>query len=87
MPQYFFECYDNLKEWNVSFKSQTDRTSYAELPNTGNVSFSSGYAKFLFAIPSFRCLKSVTTLSSFRSFLLINITGLESAEKTFLPYT
>ena len=68
---------DNLKEWNVSFKSRTDNTTHLELPDTKNVSLSKGYAKLYFAILTFRCLKSVTTLLSFVSFLLINITGLE----------
>ena len=48
-----------------------------ELPNTENISLSKGYAKLFFAILMFRCLKSVTTLLSFVSFLPINITGLE----------
>ena len=75
--QYFLEFSDNLKEWNASFRSNTDNTSHLELPNTENVSLSKGYAKLFFAILKFRCLKSVTTLLSFVSFLLINITGLE----------
>ena len=79
MPQYFFKFSDNLKEWNASFKSQTDSTSNLELPNTENVSLSKGYAKLFFAILMFRCLKSVTTLV-FCKFLLIKITGLEYAE-------
>ena len=61
-------------------KSKTDSTSYLELPNTENVSLSNGYARLFFAVLTFRCLKSVTTLLSFVSFLLINITGLEQAE-------
>ena len=77
IPQYFLEFSDNLKEWNASFKSRTDSTSHLELPNTENVSLSKGYAKLIFAILTFRCLKSVTTHLSFMSFLLINITGLE----------
>ena len=76
-PTVFLEFSDNLKEWNASFKSRTDDTSHLELPNTENVSLSKGYAKLFFAILMFRCLKSVTTLLSFVSFLLINITGLE----------
>ena len=34
IPQYFLEFSDNLKEWNASFKSKTDRTLHLELPNT-----------------------------------------------------
>ena len=40
IPQYSLEFSDNLKEWNESFKSKTDRTSHLELPNTENVSLS-----------------------------------------------
>ena len=72
----FLEFSDNLKEWNVSFRSRTYSTSHLELPNTKNVSLSKGYAKLFFAILGFKCLKSVTTLLSFVTFLLINITGL-----------
>ena len=35
---------------------------------------------YIFAILTFKCLKSVTTLSSLVTFLLINITGLKYAE-------
>ena len=76
-PAIFLWVSDNLKEWNASFKSKTDSTSHLEPPNTKNVSMSEGYAKLFFAILTFRCLKSVTTLLSFVSFLLINVTGLE----------
>ena len=62
MPLYFFECSDNLKEWNASFKSKTGSTLHLQLSNTENISLSSGYAKLFFAILTFRCLKSVTTL-------------------------
>ena len=64
-------------EWNASFKSSTDITLHLELPNIENVSMSKGYANLFFAILTFRCLKSVTSLLSFVSYLLINITGLE----------
>ena len=76
----FFEFSESLSGWNVSFKCNTDSTSHLELPNTENVSFSKGYAKFYIAILMSRCLKSVTTLLSCVNFLLINITGLELAE-------
>ena len=62
---------------DASFKSNTDGTSHLELSNTENVSLSTGYAKFLLAILTFKCLESVTTLLSCVTFLLINITGLE----------
>ena len=39
IPQYLFEFFESLKEWKASFKSNTDRTSHLELPNTENVSF------------------------------------------------
>ena len=42
IPQYFLEFSDNLHEWNVSFKSRIDSTSYLELPNTENISLSKG---------------------------------------------
>ena len=79
-PQYFLEFSDNLKEWNASFKSRTDSSSYLELPYTENMSLSKGYAKLFFAILMFRCLKSVTTLLSFVGFLMISITELELTE-------
>ena len=60
--------------------SNTDSTSHLELPNTEKVSLTNGYAKLFFAILTLRYLKSVTTLLSLVSFLLINITGLEYAE-------
>ena len=44
------------------FNLWTDNTSHLELPNTENVSLSKGYAKLFFAILTFKCLKSVTTL-------------------------
>ena len=78
--QYFLEFSDNLNEWKAFFKSRTDKTSQLELPNTENVSLSKGYAKLFFGILAFKCLKYVTTLLSFLSFLLINITGLEYGE-------
>ena len=34
----------------MSFKSNTDSTSYLELPNTENVSFSKGYVRLVLAI-------------------------------------
>ena len=80
IPQYFLEFSDSLQEWIASFKSRTDNTSLLELPNTENVSLIKGYARLYFAILTFKCLKSVTTLLSLVSFLLINITGLEYAE-------
>ena len=55
----------------------TDNTSHLELPNTENVSFNKGYTRLFLAILMFRCLKSVTTLLSCVTFLLINIIGLE----------
>ena len=78
--QYLLEFSDNLKEWSASFKSRPNNTSHLELPNTENVSLSKGYAKLFFAILTFKCLKSVTTLLSILSFLLINITGQEYGE-------
>ena len=74
IPQYFCDFSDNHKEWNASFKSNTDMTSHLELPNNENVSFNKGYAKLFFAILVFKCLKSVTTLLSEVTFQLINIT-------------
>ena len=56
IPQYFIEFSDNHNEWNVSFKSRTDSTSYLELPNTEKISFSKGYAKLFFAILTFKCI-------------------------------
>ena len=53
---------------------------HLELPNTEKVSLANGYAKLFFAILTFKCLKSVTTLLSLVSFLLINITWLEYAD-------
>ena len=50
---------------------------------TENVSLTNGYAKLFFAILTFKCLKSVTTLLSLVNFLLINITGLECAENPY----
>ena len=58
------DFFDNRKEWNASFKSNTDITSHLELPNSENVSLNKGYAKLFFAILVFKCLKSVTTLLS-----------------------
>ena len=78
---FFFEFSESLKEWNASFKSNTDKISYVELPKTENVSFNNGYTKLFFAILTFECLKSAMTLLSFVTFLLINITGLEYVEK------
>ena len=72
----FFEFSDSLSEWKVSFRSSTERTLHFELPNTENVSLTNGYAKLFLAILTFKCLKSVTTLSSLVNFLLINITGI-----------
>ena len=77
IPQYFLEFSNNLNEWKASFKPRTDNTSHLDLPNTENVTLSKGYAKLFFTILTFKCLKSVTTLLSFVSFLLINSTGLE----------
>ena len=45
IPQYFFEYSDNLRDWKTAFKSNTERTSYLELPNIANMSFINGYAK------------------------------------------
>ena len=39
IPQYLFEFSKSLKEWNASFKSNTDKTLYLELPITENISF------------------------------------------------
>ena len=77
IQEYLFESSKSLNEWNVSFESNTERTSHLELPSTENVSLTNGYAKLFFAILSFKCLKSITTHLSCVSFLLINITGLE----------
>ena len=55
----------------------TDKTWHLELPNTENVSFSNGYTKLFLAILTFKCLKSVTSLLSFVTFLLINTIGPE----------
>ena len=81
MPQNFFEFLVSRKEWKASFKSSMDMTLHLELPSIEKVSFKSGYARLFFAIHILRCLKSVTTLLSLVIFLLINITGLEWAEK------
>ena len=74
IPQYLFEFSDNLSEWKESFRFNTERTSHFELSNTENMSLANGYAKLFFAILTFKCLKSVTTLLSVVNFLLINIT-------------
>ena len=50
---------------------KTDSTSHLEQPNTENVSFNSRKAKLFFAILTFQCLKSVTTLLSFVPFSTI----------------
>ena len=81
MPQNIFEFSVSCKEWKASFKSSTDITLHLELPSIKKVSFKSEYAKLFFAMCMLRCLKSVTTLLSLVIFLLINITGLEQAEK------
>ena len=77
----FYDFSDNCKEWNASFKSNTDVTSHFELTNNAKVSLNNGYATLFFAILIFKCQKSVATLLSEVSFQLINITGLEYAEK------
>ena len=64
------------------FKSDTESTSYLEFPRTENVSLTNGYARLFFAILTFKCLKSVTTLLSCITFQLINITGLEYGENS-----
>ena len=64
IPQYFLGFSDNLNEWNASFKSNADSILHQELPNNENVSLSKGYARLFFAILTFKCLKSVTTLLS-----------------------
>ena len=46
----------------MSFKSSTERTSHLELSRTDNVSLTNGYAKLFFAILTFKCLKSATTV-------------------------
>ena len=40
--QYFLEFSDNLNEWKVSFRSNTDNTSHLEFPNTEKVSLTNG---------------------------------------------
>ena len=64
----------------MDFKYNTDSTSHLELPNTENVPFGKGYAKLFLAFLTFKCLKSVTTLLSCVTFLVINMTGVGSAE-------
>ena len=84
--QYFFELSDNLNEWNASFKSNTDSTSPQELPSTENVPLSKGYARLFSAILMFRCQKSMTTLLSWVTFVLINMTGARVSWKAFFQY-
>ena len=62
------------------FRSSTDNTLHLEFSYAENVSLTNGYAILFFAILTFRCLKSVTTLLSLVNFLLINITELEYTE-------
>ena len=62
IPQYLFEFSDNLMSEKHSSNLNTDSTSHLELPNTEKVSPTNGYAKLCFAILTFKCLKSVTTL-------------------------
>ena len=62
IPQYLFAFSKTLREWNASFKSKPDNTLHLEFPNNENVSFNNGQAKLYFAILTFKCLKSVTTL-------------------------
>ena len=57
IPQYLFEFSESLSEWKVFLKSNTDKTSHFELPNTENVSFNNGYAKLFLAILTFKCSK------------------------------
>ena len=51
------------------------RTSHTE-----NVSLRMGYVRLFLAILTFKCLKSIGTLRSCVTFLLVNLTGLEEAE-------
>ena len=80
IPQYLFEFPKCLKEWNISFQTSTNKTSHLEQPSIENVSFNKDLAKLYFAILTFKHLKYVTTLLSFVTFLLINITGLRYAK-------
>ena len=57
---------------------------HLELPNNENVSFRNGYATLFLAVLTFKHLKSVTAVSSFVTFLQINIDGLKYTEKPFL---
>ena len=70
----------------MHLKSNTERTSHLELPRTEDVSLINGYATLYFAILTFKCLPSVTTLLSCVTFLLINITGLEYGENPCFIY-
>ena len=62
MLQYLLESSESLSESNASFESNTERTSHFEFPRTENVSLTNRYAKLFFAILTFKCQKSVTTL-------------------------
>ena len=77
IPQYVFEFSESLIELNASFKSNTDNILHVEAPNTENEFISHGCAKLFLAILMFKCLKYVTSLLSFITFLLINMTRLE----------
>ena len=69
IPQYFCDFSDSHREWKASFKSNTDITSYFELPNNAKVCLDNGYTKLFFAILMFKCLKSVTTLFMWQSII------------------
>ena len=58
--------------------------SQFELPKMLNISLSYGNAKLCLAVLLFKYLKSVTDVLSLVTFLLINITGEEYAEKPSL---
>ena len=73
----YFSFQDQFYEQVEGCKSNIDNNSHLELPNIENVSFSNGYAKLILAILMFKYLKSVTTLLSCVTFLLINMIRLE----------
>ena len=65
------------------FRYKTDSTSHLDLPKTKTVSLSKGYSSLFLAILTFICLKPLLPFCPDSLFLLINMTGLEYAEKPF----
>ena len=61
--------------------SNIDNTSHLDLPNIKKYLLDGDYARLFLADLTLRYLKSVTALLSLVTFLLINMTKLEYAEK------